>query len=174
MTKKQSPKQSRKIQDIIQFKPLDEINPKRVVMIAGTGLFVGALWGVLSQIAKFDLKGNGLLDPPAPNMQKLEPELVILYQKFMGPFYRLCPRENKQKFKEYVQKSIKNAEAIMLIENQLHHNEIPRTQNNRTQSAAHGMICMNSLRKVQNLFHTEIVENVKDAVDVVFVNIGKF
>ena len=159
---------------MIQLKPLSEIDPSRVAVVAGAGLFVGAVWGMLSQIAKLDLKGEGQLDPPAPYMQKLEPELVILFKKFMGPFFRLCPERNKDKFRARVRKSIRNAEAIMLIESQLLNNEIARTPNNRTQAAAHGMICMSSLRRIQNYFDTEIVTNVSDANDVVFVNIGNF
>lgn len=163
----------RNIKDFVKIKPLTDIDPKRVAIVAGAGLFVGAVWGILGQIASLDLKGEGDLDPPAPYMQNLEPELVILFKKFMGPFYKLCPERFKKKYQHCVKKSIRNAEAIMLIETQLLNKEIERVPEHRTQAAAHGMICLSSLRNIQNYFDTDIVLNVRDAVDVVFVNIGK-
>ncbi len=90
----------------------------------------------------------------------------------MGPFYKLCPERTVDKYKKAIQKAIRNAEAVMLIEQQLLNNEIARIPNNRTQANAHAQICMNSLRKSETYFDTDVVRNVRDAVDVVFINMG--
>lgn len=132
----------RSVRDFVKMNSFAQVDPARVAGLAAVGLFTGAVIGVLSQIAKLDFTGEGDLDPPAPNMQQLEPELIILYRKFMGPFYKLCPDRNKKKFQFQIRKAIKHAEAVMLVENQLLKNEIARVPENRTQTAVHSLISM--------------------------------
>jgi hypothetical protein len=68
----------KRIRDILKIKPLEEVNPSRVIAMGGLGkritnfiipgLFAGFIYGVLSQIAKLDVNAEIELDPPAPNM----------------------------------------------------------------------------------------------------------
>lgn len=99
-------------------------------------------------------------------MQEREPELVYLYQKFMGAFYKICPEYNKSQYQRYVKRSIRNTEAIMLIETQLLRNEIPRITLHRNQARVHAQIAIESLRSLQKLFSTEIIQSVNDNADI--------
>ena len=105
--------QKKSFKDYVKIKSLTEIDPSRVVALGVTGLFIGSIIGVFAQVAKLDLKSEGKLDPDAPNMEELEPELVVLYSKFMGPFFRLCPERNRKTYKNYVRNSIRKCRGCL-------------------------------------------------------------
>jgi hypothetical protein len=156
------------IQRFVKVKPLYEAAPMKIVTMAGVGLFAGAVYGVLSQIAKLDFKGDAELDPPAPNMSELEPELVLLFRQFMGRYYDICPERNKETYKKYVRRAIRNAEAVMLIACQLIKKEVTAAPVHRNAAAACANLCMEWLRKTQDLFDTEVIKNVSETATVVY------
>jgi len=156
------------ISNYIKIKPLSSVDPTKVVALAVGGMFLGGVIGMFSQIAKLDLQGTGELDPPSPNMEQLDPDLVIVYKQFMNAYFKLCPKRNIERYRNYVKRSIRHAEGIMLIEMQLLKKEIPRVPENRIQANAHALICTQTLRKVVDLFDSEIVLNVRDGTDLVY------
>lgn len=162
----------KKITDIVKIKPLAEVNIGKVVAVAGAGMFAGAVYGVLKQVASLDFMTEGELDPPAPCMQDLDPELVLLFKKYMGPFHRICPEKYQARYQERVRRAIRNAEAIMVIESQLLRKEIPRDQIHRNQCQMHLHFCMKHLRHLVKYYDTEILMSVRDNADVIFVNLA--
>lgn len=161
-----------KVGKYVKLKPMEQINPFKVATVASVGLFVGAVAGFITQIAKLDFKGTEPLDPPAPNMQELEPELVLLFSKFIGPFYNLCPQRNKDKFKALVRSAIKHAEAVMLIENQLIKKEIKPQPSERNQANVHASLCLQRLRNTEKMFDSEVIASVHDTIDVIYVHLA--
>ena len=99
----------------IKLKSIEEVNYSKVVGFGVVGLFVGAVAGVALQIANLDIKKGEPLDPPAPCMEIIDPEMASLYRKFMGEYYAKCPDFNQKIYKRRVRRSIKHAEAVMLI-----------------------------------------------------------
>lgn len=162
----------RRISDIVRFKPFDGIDGAKVAGLAAIGLFAGGMIGMVMQLAKVDIRTGVILDPPTPNMEELEPDLVSVYQKFMGAFYNLCPKEHKSKYQAEVKRSIKNAEAVMLIEAQLFGGEIERNTSHRNQANVHADIAMKCLRKLRDFFDPSLITTVSDAADVVFVHLA--
>lgn len=58
-TKIKKPTIPKNIREIIQIKPLEQVDASKVVGLGIAGLFIGTIFGVLSQVAKLDLKGDG-------------------------------------------------------------------------------------------------------------------
>lgn len=129
------------------------------------GLFAGCVWGVLNQVAKLDLRGELELDPPAPNLKDREPDLIPVFQKFMGAFYKLCPSENLEVYERRVKRAIANIEFVMLTETMMLKGELPSSTHNRNLAKTHGLIAMNALRRLPRLFKTEILEEVSQNVE---------
>lgn len=146
-----------------------EISPAKVLLFASAGLAAGTTIGLVSESIRTRKEKKQKLGIDVPNMALLDPELVSFFSKFSDTFLKICPEKNKKLFKEYLEKSIINAEAVMLIEVQLLKNEIQRTSHHKNQVNAHAFISINTLRKIINLYDTDFMFNVRDSVDIIYV-----
>lgn len=63
------------------------IKPEKVALYAASGLLLGGVVGLLSQIVKLDVSDTSELDPASPNMKERDPELCTLFKKLMNDFY---------------------------------------------------------------------------------------
>lgn len=156
----------------INFKPYSKINSTNIALISGSGLIIGTIIGVLSEFLKIEINPKNKLPIPTPNIEFIEIELVNIFNKFVGTFYNLCPEKNKKKYKYFITQSIIHAEEIMLIEHQLIKEEINKDPSNKTKSNALAFLCMKNLRNCEKLFNSEMIINIKDYIDIIFVIIA--
>lgn len=146
---------------------LARLNPKKIAAGVFVGSVVGGIWQVGAQLAKMHIKPTQELDPPCPNMEAVDSFLSDQFRTFMGPYYKLCPDEHKTSFKKLVREALFHAEAVMLIVVQLRKGEIAKSIKERQEAAAHRSICLDRLRKTNDLFRSQISMQVKDTIDII-------
>jgi hypothetical protein len=144
---------------------------KKVAAGAAVGALVGFSVVLVREIAQAKPPAREPLDPPAPNMETVSPDLANLYRTFKGAFYALCTDPRKQKrFQRCVQTSIRMAEAVMTIENQLRRGEIPEGEEwytARIESAAFAEVAVKYLRECLDCFSGVVLKKVNLHVDKV-------
>jgi len=132
--------------------------------IAGS---LGAGLVFLSQISKNRNAKGHRLSPPAPNMEERDPTMSNQFRSLMDWFYRMCPDENKNEYKRLVKSAISLAELVCIIENQILKHEVHPHTTDRVEANLYALLSMKYLRETRNLFHTKIINDLTDILDVI-------
>lgn len=108
------------------------------------------------------------LDPPSPCMKKLGPDLHIIMLRFMGSFYKLCPKEEQEEYKRLIKGAIRYMEGIMVIETEMLSRQTQLNFKDKVFAKAMSLEAMKKLREAERLFSSMKTRvNVKKASDAV-------
>lgn len=149
-----------------------DLNIKKVFSGAALGMFVGGIATLLKQVASMHMNPDKRLDPPAPNMEELAPNLADAFRSFMGPFFKMCSDENKVKYQETVKEAIQLAEMVMVIQTQLRNGEVAPIWRHRTEASAYANLCVKKLRSLRIYFDSQILYQINETIDFIDVNIA--
>lgn len=94
-------------------------SPKTLVMGGLLGLLAGLAVSAVSQIGKVSVKETLVMPFPTKNLNKRGQILVSLYSYFMKDAWEICPDEFKDDYVHLVAESMKHAEIVLGIEDEL-------------------------------------------------------
>jgi hypothetical protein len=142
------------------------INIAKIASAGVLGLVLGVSYCGITEVARLGKKENVQLDPPAPNMVKIKAELVNVFKSLMGSFYKMCPNQNKAIYQRKVQKAIKHAESVMIIEKMVRDGKSKSYGfKDRTDAETMAKLCMKTLRELPYLFNTPIIHQLVEKID---------
>lgn len=151
---------------------MTDFDYKKVFSGALLGMFVGGIATVIKQVASLHSNPDKRLDPHAPNMEELAPNLADAFRSFMGPFYKMCNDEYKEDYKKTVKEAIELAEMVMVIQNQLMKGEIAPVWKHRTEANAYANLCSKKLRNLRDYFDSQILYQIGETIDYIDVTIA--
>jgi hypothetical protein len=85
-------------------------------------------------------------------MGKLDKEMIFLFRKAQGGFYKVCPKEKQEIYKKHLLQAIKHVESIMIIETSLIHRDRTPSIKDCEACNLHYEFCVKSLLKCYELF----------------------
>lgn len=141
------------------------IPPTKVLGYGIAGMIAGAAFVIGNHLLSDDPIED--LDPPAPTMKKLSPEIHSIMYRMIGSFFRLCPQENRESYKANVISAIRYIEAFLILETQLLTQDPKHPQYDKKSLAqALSLRAMKKLRNAEKKFDSSRA-HIKEACDAI-------